>query len=227
MMEVLEPLEEEMRMSESISLPNGVSITFQSFYFLHLPFLHFGNWDWKKDDDVWALRFLVYLKHKQLNKLCVCGCNLPPLTCSATIAHSTSPSLWVIYVSVCGRTDSMLYSRPLKPRGDSPCQAAASNEKLKEHINSSIWGHEDENSCQRPARNNWSHNVAPLYVSEVTGVKQQLKKQGSKNTASWLSLIGVVLCKFTVKICLSVSSSKQAINMAYGKLRLECCCQSH
>lgn len=46
--------------------------------------------------------------------------------------------LGVIYLSVCGRIDSVLYSRPLKPRGDSPCQAAGSNEKLKEHINSSI-----------------------------------------------------------------------------------------
>lgn len=46
--------------------------------------------------------------------------------------------LSVIYVSVCSRIDSVLYSRPLKPRGDSPCQAAGSNEKLKEHINSSI-----------------------------------------------------------------------------------------
>ncbi len=92
-----------------------------------------------------------------------------------------SLSLCVIYLSVCGRIDSLLYSRPLKPGGDSPCQAAGSNEKLKEHINSSIWGHEDENSCQRPARNNWSHNAALLYVSEVMGVKQQLKTQGSEN----------------------------------------------
>lgn len=46
--------------------------------------------------------------------------------------------LSVIYLSVCGRIDSVLYSRPLKPRGDSPCQAAGSNEKLKEHINSSV-----------------------------------------------------------------------------------------
>lgn len=109
-------------------------------------------------------------------------CNLLLVTCSRFIPHSISPPLSVIYLSVCGRIDSLLYNRPLKPRGASPCQAAGSNEKLKEHINSSIWGHEDENSCQRPARNNWSHNAASLYVSEVTGVKQQLKTWGSKNT---------------------------------------------
>lgn len=48
------------------------------------------------------------------------------------------PPLAAIYPSVCGRIDSGLCSRPLKPRGDSPCQAAGSNEELKEHINSSI-----------------------------------------------------------------------------------------
>lgn len=146
------------------------------------------------------------------------------VTCSTFILHSISPSLCVIYLSVRGRIDSLLYSRPLKPRGDSPCQAAGSNEKLKEHINSSIWGHEDENSCQRPARNNWSHNAAPLYVSEVTGVKQQLKTWGSKNTESWQSLIGALHRKLSVKIRLSVSYSKQAINMSRSKLRLEQCC---
>lgn len=39
MMGVLEPLEEEMRMSESISLPNGVAMEVQSllfFFFLHV-----------------------------------------------------------------------------------------------------------------------------------------------------------------------------------------------
>lgn len=146
------------------------------------------------------------------------------VSCStyAFIPHSISPSLCVIYLlyqSVVGLTP--LYSRPLKPGGDSPCQAAGSNEKLKEHINSSIWGHEDENSCQRPARNNWSHNAALLYVSEVTGVKQQLKTEGSENTESWETLIGALRCEFSVKIRLSVSSSKQAINMSCSKLRLE------
>lgn len=34
-MGVLEPLEEEMRMSESISLPNGVAIKVQSLLFIH------------------------------------------------------------------------------------------------------------------------------------------------------------------------------------------------
>lgn len=150
-------------------------------------------------------------------------CNLLLVTCSRFIPHSISPPLSVIYLSVCGRIDSLLYNRPLKPRGASPCQAAGSNEKLKEHINSSIWGHEDENSCQRPARNNWSHNAASLYVSEVTGVKQQLKTSGSKNTESWQSLIGALQWKFSVKIRLSVSSSKQAINMSCSKLRLERC----
>lgn len=48
----------------------------------------------------------------------------------------------------------------------------------------------DENSCQKPARNNWSHNGALLYVSEVMGVKQQLKTQGSENTESSEALIG-------------------------------------
>lgn len=156
--------------------------------------------------------------------------SLPSVTCSGYtfIPHSISPphlSLYVcvIYLSVCGRIDSLLYSRPLKPGGDSPCRAAGSNEKLKEHINSSIWGHEDENSCQRPARNNWSHNAALLYVSEVMGVKQQLKTQGSENTESWRSLIGALHRKLSVKIRLSVSSSKQAINMSCSKLRLERC----
>lgn len=35
MMGVLEPLEEEMRMSESISLPNGVAIKVQCLLFIH------------------------------------------------------------------------------------------------------------------------------------------------------------------------------------------------
>lgn len=35
MMGVLEPLEEEMRMSVSISMPNGVAIMIQSLLFLH------------------------------------------------------------------------------------------------------------------------------------------------------------------------------------------------
>lgn len=34
-MGVLAPLEEEMRMSESISLPNGVAIKVQSLLFIH------------------------------------------------------------------------------------------------------------------------------------------------------------------------------------------------
>ena len=125
------------------------------------------------------------------------------------------PSLCVIYLSVRGRIDSPLYSRPLKPGGDSPCQAAGSNEKLKEHINSSIWGHEDENSCQRPARNNGSHNAALWYVSEVTRVKQQQKTQGGENTESWEALMDGLHWEDCV------SSSKQAINMSCSKLRLE------
>lgn len=181
---VLKPLEEEMRMSESIFLPNGVAIisSFNLFsLYIHLSF-------------IWLL-FFTQLIHKQWMEKCgKTTCSLPSVTCSTYtfIPHSTSPSLCVIYLSVCGRIDSLLYSRPLKPGGDSPCQAAGSNEKLKEHINSSIWGHEDENSCQRPARNNWSHNAALLYVSEVMGVKQQLKTQVSENTESWQSLIGAL-----------------------------------
>lgn len=126
-----------------------------------------------------------------------------------SIPHSISPSPRVIYLSVRGRIDSPLYSRPLKPGGDSPCWAAGSNEKLKEHINSSIWGHEDENSCQRPARNNRSRNAALLYVSEVTGVKQQAKDaRKGEHTESRPSLIGAPRRGFCVKTRLSVSSSK-------------------
>lgn len=102
--------------------------------------------------------------------------------------------LSVIYVSVCSRIDSVLYSRPLKPRGDSPCRAAGSNEKLKEHINSSIWGHKDENSCQSPARNNRSHNAVPLYMCGVTGVKKQLSTQGGENAEDW-TLTDASCCK--------------------------------
>lgn len=119
-------------------------------------------------------------------------------TLSSLTVVSLPPSLSLIYLSVCGRIDSLLYSRPLKPGGDSPCQAAGSNEKLKEHINSSIWGHEDENSCQRPARNKWSHNAALLYVSEVTRVKQQLKTQGSENTEA---LIGALTLTALRSLC--------------------------
>lgn len=44
MMGVLEPLEEEMRMSESISLPNGVAIKVQSLLFIHASvMLFFGK----------------------------------------------------------------------------------------------------------------------------------------------------------------------------------------
>lgn len=146
--------------------------------------------------------FFTQLIHKQwMGKCGKCTCSLRTGGCSThtSIPHPISPSLGVIYLSVCSRIDSLLYRRPLKPGGDSPCQAAGSNEKLKEHINSSIWGHEDENSCQRPARNNWSHNAALLYVSGVMGVKQQLKIQGSESTESWRSLIVTLHGKFSVK----------------------------
>lgn len=127
----------------------------------------------------------------------------------------------VIYLSVCGRIDSVLYSGPLKPRGDSPCQAAGSNEKLKEHINSSIWGHEDENSCQSPARNNRSHNPTPLYICGVTRVKQQLNTQGGTNAEAWRLWRTHCAANPLQKIWLSVSSSKQAINVSCNKMRLE------
>lgn len=160
----------------SFQVPNF----FLSAYICHSLFFFFANELKKRGVDFSSL-FNLYTS----NEWEKCGkttCSFPSVSCSTYnfILHSIPPSLCVIYLSVCGRIDSLLYSRPLKPGGDSPCQAAGSNEKLKEHINSSIWGHEDENSCQRPARNNWSHNAALLYVSEVMGVKQQLKKQGSE-----------------------------------------------
>lgn len=130
--------------------------------------------------------------------------------------------LRVIYLSVCGRIDSVLYSRPLKPRGDSPCQAAGSNEKLKEHINSSIWGHQDENSCQGPARNNWSHNAALLYIRGITGVKQQLNTQVGESAEDWRLWRTLRAANPPQKkIWLSVSSSKQAINVSCNKMKLE------
>lgn len=130
--------------------------------------------------------------------------------------------LSVIYLSVWGRIDSVLYSRPLKPRGDSPCQAAGSNEKLKEHINSSISGHQDENSCQSPARNNRSHNPAPLCIcggsrestSSETHEEARIRRPGGSD--------GRVAPQILRKRArLSVSSSKQAINVSCDKMRLE------
>lgn len=195
-----------------------------SIFFLSTYICHSLN-EMKKKVEERAFLFYSLNTQEMNRKMWKTTCSFPSVTRSThtSIPHSISPSLYVIYLSVFGRIDSLLYSRPLKPGGDSPCQAAGSNEKLKEHINSSIWGHEDENSCQRPARNNWSHNATLLYVSEVMGVKQQLKTRGSENTESWQSLIGALHWKFSVKIQLSVSSSKQAINMSCSKLRLEQC----
>lgn len=67
----------------------------------------------------------------------------------------------MIYPSAGGGIDS----RAIKSLGEIHlAQAAGSNEKLKEHINSSIWGHEDENSCRDEEgslpENNKSHNAA-------------------------------------------------------------------
>lgn len=136
-MGVLKPLGEEMRMSESISSANGVAIKFLLFTCIRHS-LVLGKKEIKK-----GLRSGLTLLSHLIQKLCMnktwweinkSTCRLLSVTCSAFI----SPSLPVIYLSVCGRIESLLYSRPLMPRGDSPCQAAASNEKLKEHINSSI-----------------------------------------------------------------------------------------
>lgn len=188
-----------------------VSILFLSAYICHCLLLANEKQGGKKQ--LLGLFFFTQLIHKRW--MWKCGSEQQRAAFSSTVSCSTyaliphrvspSPSLSLIYLSVCGRIDSLLYSRPLKPGGDSPCQAAGSNEKLKEHINSSIWGHEDENSCQRPDRNNWSHNAALLYVSEVTGVKQQLKTQGSENTESWKALTGALpwksLCEKYSWVC--------------------------
>lgn len=193
-----------------------VSILFLSKYIGHSRL--FPN-EKKKKRLMSGLSLYTQLIHKQWMDKCVKTTWSDATVCCSAYTfspHSISPSLFVIYLSVCCRIDSLLYSRPLMPGGDSPCQAAGSNEKLKEHINSSIWGHEDENSCQRPARNNWSHNAALLYVSEVMGVKQQLKTQGSENTR--------VLSGYDRHTTLKkLSSSKQAINMSCSKPRLKHC----
>lgn len=108
-----------------------------------------------------------------------------------SIPHPIFPFLsvcpWFIYQPV-GGIDSRLYGGPLKPRGDSPCQAAGSNEKLKEHINSSIWGHEDENSCQGPARNNRSRNAAPIVCQRGRGSQAASWRHDGRTQESWPGL---------------------------------------
>lgn len=191
---VLKPLQEEMRMSESIFLPNRVAII-ASFNLVSLHIKYIGHSlffqiKWKKKSS-WEVGFLLLysvLWGSYEWKIYRKTLYFPSCHSQLLYIH-LRPSLYlclcVIYLSVCGRIDFRLYSRPLKPGGDSPCQAAGSNEKLKEHINSSIWGHKDENSCQMPARNNWSHNVALLKLTEVMRVKQPVQAQAGNKTASW------------------------------------------
>lgn len=140
-----------MRMSESIFLPNGVAIissfnlVFLSPHTCHSPLLanemeeekklRSGRFFFFTQTDTRAMNVHTWIRTPT--------CSLQPHCQSiyiqyTVIPHSVSPPPRVIYLSVCGRIDSPLYSRPLKPGGDSPCQAAGSNEKPKEHINSSI-----------------------------------------------------------------------------------------
>lgn len=112
MMGVLKPLEEEMRMSESIFLPNGLAIisSFNLFFFsIHICHsLFFGLMRWKKRVEEWAS--LLYSINTQAMNGKVWK-NLPAAFPQSAALH-TPPSLtlslplsvWFIYQSVVGLT---------------------------------------------------------------------------------------------------------------------------
>lgn len=124
--EVLKPLQEEMRMSESIFLPNGVAInvSFNLVSFNIKTFMSFYKWSEEKSWGVSLFYTVVCKRHQQRwQKQIIYGKTLylPPYRTRLLyilLHHSIAPStVCVIYLWVCSRIDFLLYSRPLKPGG--------------------------------------------------------------------------------------------------------------